>query len=322
MVMLWAGSACTTAPQTRPKTTAAVDAAIPADEPHFGRDFWAHWGDGNAELAGYELTFPRYGAPRTGVAVTIFVTETFANSARVKSDPGNRPPSDEFPVMKLNLVHDFQTGIYDYNEMASRFVALAPVNGRPAGALSKVSFSSQEWCGHVYQQALFDETSIRVTLHSYFDGEADQERMLEYPANGMAEDALHHWARGLAWPALAPGESRSAPLLPSLQRSRHQHQNLAWTTATLARSAAAEEVTTPAGNFIVERFSARIEGGREWTFHVEQAEPHRIVRWESSDGERADLLGAARLPYWKMNGPGFEDELKKLGLAPRVSRMP
>ena len=82
-------------------------------------DFWDVWGDGKAELAAYDLTYPRYGESREGVAVTIFVTETFSDSMRVKADPGLHPKSDEFPVMKLNLVEDFPTGIYDYNLMTS-----------------------------------------------------------------------------------------------------------------------------------------------------------------------------------------------------------
>jgi hypothetical protein len=46
------------------------------------------WGDGQAEVAGYSLTYPRYGQPRTGTAVTIFVTEPLSESLRVKADPG------------------------------------------------------------------------------------------------------------------------------------------------------------------------------------------------------------------------------------------
>ena len=57
-------------------------------------EFWTHWGDGKAELDGYALTQPRYGAPRAGTAVMIFVTEDFSDSARVKADPGKHPPSD------------------------------------------------------------------------------------------------------------------------------------------------------------------------------------------------------------------------------------
>src|SRR5262245_11906874 len=88
---------------------APAPAAAPRDLV-FGDEFWKHWGDNRAELSGYELVFPRYGTLRKGTAVAIFVTETFSSSLRVKSDPGKHPASDEFPVMKLNLVEDFSTG--------------------------------------------------------------------------------------------------------------------------------------------------------------------------------------------------------------------
>ena len=167
--------------------------------------FWRHWGDGQAEVAGYELDFPRYGTVRKGgTAVTIFVTETFSSSARVKADPGRHPDADTFPVLKLNLIQDFQTGVYDYNTMLSSFVALAPVNGRATGEATKVSYASQEWCGHVYQQLLFDPGKVRSTRHSYFDGEADSAEAMATPAGAISEDALWHWARGLAAPALEP----------------------------------------------------------------------------------------------------------------------
>src|SRR5205823_5666230 len=87
----------------------------PGRVPEFTGAFWRHWGDGRGELSGYDLETPRYGALRHGIAVAIFVTETFSNSKRVKADPGMHPAFDEFPVMKLNLVQDFATGIYDYN---------------------------------------------------------------------------------------------------------------------------------------------------------------------------------------------------------------
>lgn len=285
-------------------------------EPVFDSAFWNHWGDGLAELAGYDLTFPRYGHPRRGVAVTIFVTETFSNSLRVKADPGRHPAADQFPVMKLNLIEDFQTGIYDYNVMASRFVALEPVNDRPAGSLTKVSFSSQEWCGHVYHQLLFDPASIRSARHSYFDGEADDSGEVPYPEGGITGDALHHWARGMAYPVLRPGESRTVPYLPSLQTARLNHQQLQWSKATLSRSANSEEITVPAGTFRVQRLSAKPEQGDEFVFFVETEPPHRIIRWESSGDERAALLGVKRLKYWQMNGPGQEAALAELGLKP------
>src|SRR5258706_8383916 len=174
-----------------------------ASLPSYDQAFWSTWGDGRAELAGYDLTIPRKNQPRRGVAVTVFVTETFSNSARVKADPGKHPPADEYPVMKLNLVKDYQTGIYDYNEMISSFVALQPVNGRAAGSPTKISFSRQEWCGQIYHQLLFEAKTIRATRHSYFDGDGDRQRELDYAPDGVAEDALPLWARGMAAPSLA-----------------------------------------------------------------------------------------------------------------------
>jgi hypothetical protein len=288
--------------------------------PVFGEVFWDHWGDGKAELAGYELTYPRYGKPRAGTAVTIFVTETFDNPSRVKSErPGGR--ADQFPVMKLNLVQDFATGVYDYNLMTSAFVALEAVNGRAAGESTKIVFSSQEWCGQTYAQALFDDDAVRVDTHSYFEGEADRSLQLDHPDDGLAEDSLLLWARGFAAPRLAPGESVEVPLFRSLEGARIRHEEPRWITARLSRSTATKLVSVPAGEFLTTTLAARA-GSVTWTFDVETDPPHRLVRWGASDGLEARLVAAARLEYWAMNGPGFEEALGHIGLAPRPVRTP
>jgi hypothetical protein len=281
--------------------------------------FWTYWGDGQAELSSYDLVEPHYGQPRRGVAILIFVTETFSNSLRVKADPGKHPKSDEFPVMKLNLMKDFQTGIYDYHDMTSSFLALEAVNGRPAGSLTKVSFSSQEWCGHVYHELWFDSHAIRSTRHSYFDGEADERTDLKYPAGGISEDALFFWARGIAQPEVKPGQSRTVSLLRSLQGARDRHAPVGWSPATLSRSPNARQISVPAGKFQSEVWTAK-SADVTWTFYVERAGPNRILKWETSTGEKAELLATERLKYWQMNQPGGEEALKKLRLSPRPPR--
>jgi hypothetical protein len=289
--------------------------------PAFGEAFWKHWGDGRAELAGYELTIPRYGEARRGTAVAIFVTETFSETARVKADPGKHPDSDTYPVIKLNLLQGFQTGIYDYDLMTSAFVALAPHGTRVAGLPVKVSFSAQEWCGHVYSQVLFDRTGVRRTVHSYFDGEADRADTLPARDGGVAEDALLLWARGLAAPEVPPGGRATVPMLGSLRTARLTHAPEAWVEAVLSREAGTASIRVPAGTFEVR--TARAEAaGRTWTFDVEAAPPHRVVRWRTSEGEEAALLGAERTAYWKQNAEGFERELGRLGLTPRPPRTP
>jgi hypothetical protein len=219
-------------------------------------------------------------------------------------------------------VQDFATGIYDYNLMTSAFVALTPRSGRPAGSPAKVSFSGQDWCGQVFHEILPSDTKVRHVLHSYFDGEGDRDESIDYPADGVFEDALFHWARGLAAPFLEPGEERDVHLLRSAEESRMKHVPLAWDRATLSRSRDVLEVAVPAGSFEVETLTAKVEGASSWTFRVEKPLPRRIVQWERSDGKRADLVASGRLEYWKMNANQFEQELSKIGLSPRPARTP
>src|SRR5260370_9939715 len=117
----------------------------------FADKFWSYWGDNKAELNGYALVEPRYGALRKGTAVPMFVTQDFSDSLRVKADPGNHDRDDIIPVLKLNFSREFQTGIYHYNVLTSTFIRAATALPPPWG-LIKTSLSVQEWCGHVYQQ--------------------------------------------------------------------------------------------------------------------------------------------------------------------------
>ena len=300
----------------------SVQARAQTTTPVFGEQFWNHWGDGNAELSGYQITYPRYGEMRSGTAVAVFVTETFSRALRVKADPGVHPKSDEFPVMKLNLSEDFPTGVYDYNMMTSSFVSLSELLGRPPGSLSKVSFSSQEWCGHGYSQLLFDKSDVRLSSHSYFDKEADQRTTLPYPEHGLSEDGLFLWARGFAGPVLAPGQSLRIPLLRSLAESRLRHVSLAWQNGTVSLDSSLETISVPGGTFSARRLQAAVDGGHRWTFYVDDSFPHRIVKWTRSDGYSGELLKSKRMKYWAMNAERFSKSVKDLGLTPRPARTP
>ncbi|HEY3121836.1 MAG TPA: hypothetical protein VGL15_14520 [Vicinamibacteria bacterium] len=273
------------------------------------QDFWAHWGDGRAELNGYRLVQPRYGARRAGTAVLVFVTEDMSDSLRVKADPVQHPAADVYPVMKLNAIRDFQTGIYDYNVMTSAFARVA--DGWP---VAKVSFSSQEWCGHVYHQLLTRGSRVAGEYHSYFDGEADGRDDLELPAGGVFEDALPIVLRGWKGAYLARGASRTVRLLPSLLRARLEHKPLAWAQATITRGERPAPLTVPAGAFEVDEWTVAEAGGRTTRYFVEAAPPYRLVRWSSDSGEEASLLGSTRLAYWKLNQPGGEKYLAEMGL--------
>jgi len=156
--------------------------AMVVSAPAAAADFWKHWGDGRAELNGYRLTQPRYGALRSGSAVLIFVTEDFSDEWRVKTESRAGAPSGVYPVLKLNLLRQFQTGIYD----SGRFRAIV--------------------------------------------------------------------------------------------------------------------------------FRMDVQGGAKTEWFVEEAWPHRLLRWSSDQGEEAVLLGSSRQPYWTQNGAGGEQFLSELGL--------
>jgi len=298
-------------------------AAETAASPRYDASYRARWRDGKAELAGYALRYPRYGELRRGTAVMITVTEPFDPDSGVKPE---RAGKGHVQAIKLNLAQDFGTGVYDYNMMTTAIVATEPLFGRTAGSTAKVSFGSQEWCGHVYAQLRFGKAGVQMTSHSYFEGEADQSRALPHPAGGHDEDSLPLWARGLAAPMLQPGQALRVPLLSSLVRSRLQHVQLSWQQAVLTRHAGVEQVTVPAGSFEVERMTAEIDykhgEGRVWTFLVERAQPRRIIAFERDDGLSAKLLGDKRLAYWKLQKEGHERHLKELGLSPRGPAMP
>lgn len=286
-----------------PVVAPVVDAASPV----YDAAFWKTWGDGFAELTSYDLVYPRYGAPRQGTAVSVFVAETFANSLRVKSDPGVRDKKDEFSVMKLNLVEDFQTGVYDYNLMLQSFVALESVNGRPAGVFTKVVWSSQEWCGNLFKEALLDKDVVRVVSHSYFDGEGDQSMSEVSPAAAvLSEDALMLWARGMAWPVLKDGETREVPALLGMQNSRFKKGPMQWGKAVLSRQGTV--------------FRAKLSDGRERVFEVEPAAPYRILKYSTSEGVQATMVASERMKYWELNKPEGAAALERLKLKARPPR--
>ncbi len=272
--------------------------------------FWDHWGDGRAELSAYRLTTPRYGQAREGRVTLVFVTETFTDGQRVKSHGGH---DDEYPVLKLNEIRDFQTGIYDYNVMTSTYIRLD--GGSAWGEPVKVSMSMQEWCGHVYEQMVPRGDRLTWTQHSYFDGEGDRELDLGRRKSGVLTDALPALVRGIVASPVAPGETRTFDGLSTLVSGRLAHRPPRWSPLSLSVADETHEQTTPAGTFVV-RDVTTSHAGVETTWWVERDEPHRLVGWSSTGGERAELVGTERAAYWQLNREGDERALSTLGLPP------
>ncbi len=287
------------------------------------QDFSTHWHDGRAELDGYRWEVTRYAQQRTGQVVMIFVTEPFSDEKLVKVDDPSRNPRDTFDALKLNLVRDFPTGVYDYNTMTSVFVRSDDFS--PA----KISFTSGEWCGHVYEELLFDRSQVRERLFSYFEDESVTQT-LDREAGGIAEDNLFILLRGLRGAFLEPGEKKTVPFLPSAFQRRLRHRPLEWSSAAIERLEAPETIEVPAGSFETMVYVVRTTDGREGRFFIEAAYPHRIVRWSwQADrptlvaleaSEWGALTGTIRVKYWNLHDNGDESYLEQLGLTPGTNR--
>ena len=268
--------------------------------------FDTHWYDGKAELDGYRLSVSRYGQKRVGRAVLVYVTEPFSKKKRVKVDDWKKNPDDTFNVLKLNLVRDFQTGIYDYNTMVSVFSRtsdLTPV---------KVTFTSAEWCGNIYEQLIFRDNRISGHYYSYFEDESGAIDITE-PDGAIIEDNLFILLRGLREDYLEPGQHKTVQMLPGAYFTRLSHKKRQWVKTEIRRSKALETIDVPAGTFETSLYEVETSDGRDGKFYIESAYPHRIIRWEMFPDLEAELAGSARLKYWTLNKNGDESYLKKLG---------
>ena len=266
--------------------------------------FWAHWGDGKAELSGYAVKTSRYGAPREGRVVLIYVTEPMDRRNWIKDDAGDVPREERVNVIKLNHVLKFQTGIYPYSVMTSVF---APVDGKPGErfAPAKIAMSAQEWCGHVYQKVIARPDAFESELRSYFHADGDRDATVKLPPGTLYEDALLIQLRELDGP-FAGGRDWAGPIVPSLWSQRKRHAALEPLKATIRRDSSTRD------GLPVTRFTLAY-GSVSTTYEVEKAGPRRVLFWNSSDGDEARLLKTTRLPYWQLHGPGDEKYLQQIG---------
>ena len=269
--------------------------------------FKDYWFAGKAELTRYELEQARYGEIRRGDAVLIFVTEDFLPGKQVKADSSDRSKTGALPVMKLNLMKTFNTGIYPYSMMTSIFTPL-DVDSHP-GTL-KTSTTAQEWCGHTYLQLNLRDGGYRVQGNSYFEAEADQTFMLEA---AWLEDEI--WTRIRAAPATLP--VGRIEIIPGGQQSRLRHRPPAVETANASLERSAEGVYTYTLDYP--------ESRRTLSIQFRESFPHEILGWEeayrSGFGTSAKRLTtravrthSVQLDYWTRNRNADLPLRKELGL--------
>jgi len=280
--------------------------------PSFAQDFWAYWGDGKGEVSSYRVIVPRYGEPREGFSVLVFVTEDISRTTRIKVESNAIPSNDRVPVLKLNRVVKFTTGLYDYSLMTSTFSSVNAELGRTPFEPLKISFSAQEWCGHVVQILIPQREQVELTLHSYFQSEGDQKRNLKLPANAEYEDNLPIWIRELNGDVLATGQKRELQIFPASWSSRTAHQQAEFQAGWIMKEDG-ETLKSPEGNAATYRWTWQI-GNRKETYWIEKNYPRRILKWASSDGNQGELKKSLRVPYWSLHNNADLPYREQLGL--------
>lgn len=263
--------------------------------------FGSYWFEGKAEISSFDLIQYRYGEPREGEAVLIFVTEDFSRTKQVKLDDHEAAGDDAVKVIKMNKTKEFLTGIYPYHMMLSVFTPIFD----PSSAL-KLTASTQEWCGQSFTQLNKERMQYKVQAFSYFESEGDRAFNLNH---AIPEDDFWNLIR--INPNQVPlGEIN---LIPALLNQRFTHVPLD-----------AEEAEVSMVDLENDGRELSIEydhGRRVLKIQFQDDFPYEITGWEEirmlEDGNKeittAKRKAILQVDYWNKNKLGdetFRDALK------------
>jgi hypothetical protein len=274
---------CQTSTETK---TEKSNREFEASSMALSEEFKQHWFAGKAEIASYKLSQMRYAEAREGHAVLIFVKEPFLKNEQVKA---NSTSELSFDVLKLNATKKFNTGIYPYSIMQSTFSPLSV----DAHAV-KVTSSTQEWCGQTYMQ-LNNRDQFKISSHSYFEGEADQNLSLD---QSFLENEI--WTKLRIDPDKLPlGEQK---VIPDFSYLRLFHKPI---------KAYDAEITQQNNNDTLVTTLKYKSLNRILYIYQENTFPYIILKWEEKSNENdknfttAVLRKRMMIDYWNKNSNTF-----------------
>ncbi|TMQ67585.1 MAG: hypothetical protein E6K78_04185 [Candidatus Eisenbacteria bacterium] len=259
------------------------------------------WDDGRAEFSTYVGTTRRYGEERATEARLIVVKEDLLRASLVKSDAGPIP-GRTVEAIKLNVVADFRTGVYTYHQTASLFF------DRTTMQVLKEAMSHTEACGITYVRIGPKGGRLVHEAHSYWDGEADREVALAWPAGGerLYWDGLPVSLR--RWMSERAPVTRKVWLLPSQLSGQSPIENTRPVEASIHMSAGGT-IAVPAGRFDARRFVVETALGAD-TLWFDERFPHPVLKLDTAAGRHLALLETMRLDYWNHHAEGDERLLR------------
>ena len=271
--------------------------------------FKSYWYQGKAEISRYQLKQARYGELHEGDAVMIFVTEDFLAEKQVKHEFGNEEAD---PILKLNATRKFNTGLYPYSLMTSTFTKVDFAQPETA----KVTFSGQEWCGHVFMQVNRRAKHFQIQHFSYFQAEGDKQKT--QPLIPLEDDV---WTQIRIAPNQLPnGELQ---MLPSLLYSRLLHKPYKPFTVQATLEEVSSSDISPSDAY---RYTLHYtELGRKLEIYFGKQAPYKILGWKetyrSGFGAQASTLETTAIKtheissaYWSKNKNQHRSLRRELGL--------
>lgn len=260
------------------------------------QEFIDYWYKGKAEISSYDLQQAQYGKLNKGEAIMIFVTEDFRLDKQVKLESNDKEKAT--PVLKLNFIKKFITGIYDYSMYTSVFT---PVKTNTFPATLKVTNTNQEWCGQSFLQLNYRQNGYQLLGKSYFENEVDDESHLEH---AILEDELWTKIRLLSIDQLPTGNMF---MIPSMTSLRLRHRNIQAEMARISLEPYTGD-STFRGQSLIHYKIHYPESKRDLSIYFEKEFPHLIVGWaETYETKKTMLTSKAVLkatiqnPYWEKN---------------------
>lgn len=286
----------------------SLDKSRKNNTPNLNNTLDNYWYQGKAEINRFELNQVRYGELRSGDAIMVFVTEDFLVKKQVKQESNTSEKS--IPILKLNHITKFKTGVYDYSMMNSVF---SPINS--IGPI-KTTFSAQEWCGHTWLQLNNVDGKFKVTGSSYFEKEADQSFIID---ELLTEDGIWNLIR------TNPNQIKEGEFqyLPSSAFLRLKHKEIKGYKTIVSKQVYMKEDMP--GDNLMSLTLEYPELNRTIQIIYGNKSPYQIAGWKETSksgyGQNAkELTTTARRthqivePYWNLNSNSDEKYRDLLGL--------
>lgn len=268
---------CNNSHIAKPLTTSASVVALPDATPN------NYWYQGKAEIGTFDVVQERYGELREAEQVNVFVTEDFSAKKQVKLDNSAAAGADRLPVLKLNLIRRYKTGIYDYSMMLSAF----STSQSPESYALKTTTTIQDWCGHVFTQLnALSKGHYRLREFSYFESEGDSDMELK---QDLLEDEI--------WTALRLNPNRfmkmEVSVLPSTFYCRLRHKPFKPEKAQISIDKGEKESLL---HLVYSNISRKLD------IRFETTAPYRILGWEETDEGKLSSKGTLKKiimsDYW------------------------